>query len=278
MPSNFVFGMIFLKEKELEIKDKKIAFFDSGVGGLTVFARMKSMLKGEDYLYFGDLKNSPYGEKTKEELIQISKKIFDYFKTQDVKAVVMACNTTSATSYNELKNNYDFKIYPIIQSCAKKISQLEVKTLCVFATEATVKTHAYKKYINENNPNINVIEIACPKWVKIVEENRIYESEEQIKEDLQKALIHNPDKIILGCTHYPFLTKILEKYVDKSKIINPADIFVDFIISDLRKNSMLKNSPNGNEEFLVSDNAENFKQASGMFYKLKNLPQKIDLN
>lgn len=262
----------------MEIKDKKIAFFDSGVGGLTVFAQMKQKLKGEDYIYFGDLKNSPYGEKSKDELIKISKKIFDYFAKQDVKAVVMACNTTSATAYEELKNDYDFKIYPIIQSCAKKIAKLDAKKICVFATEATVRTHAYKKYINGQNPSLEVIEISCPKWVKIVEENRIFESEEQIKSDLEMALIYNPDKIILGCTHYPFLTNVLKKYVDELKIINPADIFTDYIISDLKSNSMLKNSPNGQDEFFVSENAENFRHASEMFYKLEKLPQKIDLN
>ena len=214
----------------MEIKDKKIAFFDSGVGGLTVFAKMKELLRGEEYLYFGDLKNSPYGEKSKEDLIKISKKIFDYFAKQDVKAVIMACNTTSATAYDELKDNYGFEIYPIIQSCAKEIAKLDAQKICVFATEATVKTHAYQKYINQYNKDVEVVEIACPKWVKIVEQNRISESEGQIKTDLEKALVCNPDKIILGCTHYPFLTQVLTKYVDENKIINPANIFVDYII------------------------------------------------
>ncbi len=277
MKNKFVFGKIFLRDKQLDNKNKKIAFFDSGVGGLTVFSQMKKMLPNEKYLYFGDLKNSPYGEKSQDELIHISKKIFDFFASQDVKAVVMACNTTSATAYDSLKDNYPYKIYPIIQSCAKKIAQLPVKRICVFATEATVKTHAYQKYINKNNPNIEIFETACPDWVKIVEENRVFESEEQIKSDLEHAFVYNPEKIILGCTHYPFLTKVLVKYVDESKILNPAEIFVDYIIADLKKNSMLKDSPGGQEEFLVSANPQNFKHAADMFYDLKNIPQKTDL-
>lgn len=263
----------------MDTKDKKIVFFDSGVGGLTVYAKMKEILPNEDYIYFGDLKNSPYGEKTKEELIEISKRIFDFFKTQEVKAVVMACNTTSATAYEPLKDNYDFKIYPIIQSCAKEISALNVKIICVFATEATVKTHAYQKYINQNNPDINVVEIPCPSWVKIVEENKVYdkESEKEIKKYVDKALEFNPDKIVLGCTHYPFLTDVISKFADKKIILNPAEIFVNYIKNDLEKNSMLKNSPCGQETFYVSAFPDKFRHAGSMFCNLKNLPQKIEI-
>lgn len=261
----------------MDIKNKKIAFFDSGVGGLTVFSKMKEVLKGEDFIYFGDLANYPYGEKTTQELISISKKIFDYFKTRDVKAVVMACNTTSATAYDALKDDYDFKIYPIIQSCAKEISHMNVKRICVFATEATVNTHAYKKYINQNNSQIEIIEIACPEWVKIVEENIIDKSQDIVKFYLDKAMEHNPDKLILGCTHYPYLANVISKFVDRALLLNPADIFVQYIIDDLRKNSMLKNSTNGLEEIFVSANPESFVHAATMFYKIEKLPKEITL-
>ena len=163
-----------------------IAFFDSGVGGLTVYKEVKKLLPNENYLYFGDTLNMPYGEKTQEELIEIARKIFDFFAEKNVKAVVMACNTTSAMTYETLKNNYDFKIYPIIQSVAKVMSSLPIKNLGVFATPATINSHAYAHEINKLNPTINVTEIACPAWVKIVEENKInnVESIEQIKEKL----------------------------------------------------------------------------------------------
>ena len=261
----------------MEVQNKKIAFFDSGVGGLTVFSKMKQILPDEDYIYFGDLKNSPYGEKSAEELVEISKKIFDFFEKQDVKAVVMACNTTSATAYEPLKDKYNFKIYPVIQSCAKKIAELNVHKVCVFATEATVKTHAYKKYINKYNKTIEIKEIPCPSWVKIVEENKIEdaESEQEIKKYMDMASKFNPDKFILGCTHYPFLTKVLAKFTDKEKILNPADIFVNYIKQDMEQNLMLKDSTGGQETFFVSANADMFKHAGQMFYKLEKNPEKI---
>ena len=98
-----------------------IGFFDSGVGGLSVYARLKKLLPLEDTIYFGDLKNLPYGNKSKEELVYFAANILDFFKTKNVKAVAIACNTSSALAYDSIKNNYDFKIYPIIQSCAKVI-------------------------------------------------------------------------------------------------------------------------------------------------------------
>ena len=121
-------------------KNKSIAVFDSGVGGLTVYEKLKTILPNENYIYFGDLKNSPYGQKSKAQLIEITSNIFNYFKSRDVKAVVMACNTTSANVYEEFKNSFDFKIYPIIQTCAKVISELPIKRLGVFATSATISS------------------------------------------------------------------------------------------------------------------------------------------
>ena len=93
-----------------------IGFFDSGVGGLSVYARFREVLPQENTIYFGDLKNLPYGNKTKEELIGFARNILNFFRSKKVKAVVIACNTSSALAYETIKNEYDFKIYPIIQA------------------------------------------------------------------------------------------------------------------------------------------------------------------
>ncbi|HPT42184.1 MAG TPA: glutamate racemase, partial [Candidatus Gastranaerophilaceae bacterium] len=144
---------------------KPIAFFDSGVGGITVFKKVKELLPYENYIYFGDLKNLPYGEKTSEELYKFVDNILKFFEKQDVKAVVMACNTTSATVYEKLKDNYGFKIYPIIQASAKEISQIQTKKVGVFATNATIKSGIYAKELKKYNPDLEVFEIATPEWV-----------------------------------------------------------------------------------------------------------------
>lgn len=255
-----------------------IGFFDSGVGGLTVFEKVKKILPNEDYLYFGDLKNIPYGEKSKEELITIADSIFRFFETQNVKAVIMACNTTSANTYEELKDKYNFKIYPIIQSCASVIAKLPIKKIGVFATEATIKSGVYAHELKKHNPNLEVFEMSCPPWVNIVENKTQNEPESinAVNFYLHKMLENKPDRIILGCTHYPYLLDILREFAPREMFIDPAQYFAEFIKNDLKQNNLLSNKSIGSEKFFVSATPEKFKEASSMFYPVKDLPTLID--
>lgn len=264
----------------MEEKEKKIAFLDSGVGGVTVFEKLKKLLPNENYVYLGDLKNFPYGNKTYEQLLEITTKNFDYFKTLGVKALVMACNTTSATVYEDLKTKYDFKIYPIIQSSASTIAKLSVKKIGVFATEATIKNGAYGRELKKHNPDLEVFEIACPSWVKIVEDKSQNEPEsiEQVKLYLEQMGVNRankPDKIILGCTHYPYLLEVLEKFAPSELFIDPSEYFAQFIKADLVVNDLINKSNEGSEKFLVSANPEQFKEAASLFYNLKALPEVV---
>ncbi len=223
------------------------------------------------------MKNSPYGQKSKTQLLDITSNIFEYFKNRDVKAVVMACNTTSANVYEEYKNSFNYKIYPIIQTCAKVISDLPIKKLGVFATSATISSGAYKREINKHNSNIEVFEMSCPGWVQIVEENKQNDEKSivKVKENLDKMLENNPEKIILGCTHYPFLLDILSQFAPKEMFIDPSEYFANYVKSDLEK-LHLTNDVGGNEEILVSANPNEFKIAAQMFYKLQDMPSVIE--
>ena len=256
-----------------------IGIFDSGVGGLSVFKELYSLLPQENYIYFGDTKNLPYGNKTKEELINISKSIFDYFQTKNVKAVVMACNTTSAITYDVLKDNYNFKIYPVVQTVAKTIANSNIKKIGVFATKATINSHAYKNNIQAINPNIEVIEIACPEWVNIVE-NELQDNEnaiQNIKMHFDEMMKFNVDKIILGCTHYPFLLNVLTQFAPKELFINPAKDFVDYIISDLKNNNLLNEEKVNEPKFLVSSSKEQFKSSARLFFNVKEA-EEVDIS
>lgn len=260
-------------------KNLPVAFFDSGVGGLTVYKEVKKLLPCEDFLYFGDTNNMPYGEKTKEELVEIARKIFDFFGARGVKAVVMACNTTSAMTYETLKNDYDFKIYPIIQSVARVISGLAIERLGVFATPATINSHAYAREINKLNPSMKITEIACPAWVRIVEEHRLNQPQSllQIKEKVDEMLVHAPEKIILGCTHYPYLRDIIKQFYPEKDLIDPSQFFAEFIKNDLSMAGLLNTDGHGSEKFYVSSNPENFMTASKLFCELKEPPELVRL-
>lgn len=256
-----------------------IGFFDSGVGGVTVFEQVKKLLPNENYIYFGDTKNMPYGEKTEEQLLKFADNIFRFLEEKNVKAVVMACNTTSAIVYEKLKNNYNFEIYPIIQSVSKILSELPIKKIGVFATPATINSHAYAKEIHKHNPDLEIFEIACPEWVKIVEEQKeqMNSSKNAVAQKLHEMMAFKPEKIVLGCTHYPYLENILKEFLPIDMFINPSISFAKAIQTDLVKKNLLNNSTEEKyEKFFVSASPENFKHAASMFYEISETPQLIE--
>lgn len=252
-----------------------IGVFDSGVGGLSVFSQLIKLLPDENYIYFGDTANLPYGNKSQAELVNISTKIFDFFKLKKVKAVVMACNTTSALTYEILKDKYDFKIYPVVQNVAEQIAKEGHKKIGVFATQGTVNSHAYKNELQKHDKNIDVFEIACPEWVSIVE-NELQEDNNSIKNvkmHLDEMLINSPDRIILGCTHYPYLLNTLSKFADEKLFINPAKYFAQSIFADLKKNDLLCDKDVKEHTFFVSANPSQFARASKLFYKVQEIKE-----
>ena len=255
-------------------KNNPIGIFDSGLGGLTVFQEMYSRRNNENYIYFADTLNLPYGTKSKPVLIQITSKILDFFQSKNVKAAVIACNTTSAAAYDTLKNNYDFKIYPIIQTVASDFANLSVKKLGVLATPATANSHAYQREINKINSEIEVYEEPCFDWVQIVEDADFdkVEAKQIIEEHLFKLLDNKVEKIILGCTHYPYLLDRLSSYVDRDMFLNPAPLFASKILRDLDKNGLLSDfSEQKQPEFFASSNPDSFKNSSKFFCEFKEV-------
>lgn len=260
------------------MNNNPIGIFDSGVGGLSVFSKLIKLLPNENYIYFGDTKNLPYGNKTQEELIDIVKNIFDFFEEKQTKAVIMACNTTSAIVYDVLKDKYKFRIYPIVQTASKYIASQNYSSVGIFATNATINSHAYQKSINAYNNKIKVFEIPCPDWANIVEmglQNRP-ENKENIKKIVLEMLKNTPDKIILGCTHYPYLTDILAECTDRNVFIDPAEYFAKYIADDIKALKLDNITREYEPQFFVSSDPEQFIKSSELFFKVEN-PKLINI-
>lgn len=259
------------------MNNNPIGVMDSGIGGLTVFSRLVKVLSNENYIYFGDTKNMPYGSKTKNELIKLAKNIFDFYSKNKAKAVIMACNTTSATVYDELKDDYDFIIYPLIQTAAKCIAQLNISRIGILSTQATAESLTYTRELQKYKENLTVIEKGCPGWVQIVENQTTdsIESRKLIKEYLEFLTAQNVEKIVLGCTHYPYLLDILSSYADKDLFIDPAQYFVDYIKQDLTNRHLLSSIQCYKPKFIVSSDPEKFQKSSKLFYNIKNTPELV---
>ena len=263
------------------IKDRPIGVFDSGIGGLTVLEKLYEACPHEHHIYYADTKNLPYGEKDKDELVEIVRKIFDFYQQQDVKAVVMACNTSSALVYEELADDYDFLIYPIIQITAECVADMGFKRIGVLATTATVESHAYLKSLVEYDRHLLVKENACPLFVSMVEHRKEdYDEEDEdaiILEYLDPILDFRPDKIILGCTHYPHLLSKLRRFAKKNLFLNPAECFSDYIKKDLEKAGLRKTYGVLRTDFYVSSDPQMFKKNASVFIKMKDLPELLVL-
>ena len=148
----------------------------------------------------------------------------------------------------------------------------------VFATEATVKSGKYSQELKKYNPNIVVKEMASKNWVGIVENNiqNINEAKANIKNEIEEMLSFKPEKVILGCTHYPYLMDEFKKYSSQELFIDPAKVFVNFIKNDLENRKLLNlNNQLGKEDFYVSSNPSEFVKNAKIFYDVKTLPTLI---
>ena len=251
--------------------DKKrnapVGVFDSGVGGLTVAREIMRHLPNENIIYFGDTARVPYGSKSKDNIIRYSRQIVNFLKTQDVKAIVIACNTASALALDVVREENDIPIIGVIEPGARAaLGVTQTKKIGVIGTEATIRSQMYDKIIKENEPDATVIGKACPLFVPLVEEGfaKHHVTGEIIDFYLQSFLETEIDSLILGCTHYPLLRSRIREYVgDKITLVNPAyETAMD--LKNLLQEAKMDNPDVADEyasyKFYVSDAADKFKQ------------------
>ena len=201
----------------------KIGIFDSGVGGLTVLKSLSDKYKCIDYIYIGDNKYCPYGDKTKDELLSYAKRIVNYFIEKGISIIVIACNTSCSQTLDELKQIYkNITFIGVIDSTIDIFLKSKKNNVLVIGTSATINSNIYESKKKEKNNNIKVTNLATPKLVPLIE------NMEMTKKVLNEYLkpYNDIDSIILACTHY----KLIEKEIDKNiKVINSSDSIVNTI-------------------------------------------------
>ena len=200
------------------MNDKPIGIFDSGIGGLTVLKEYLKILPNENYIYYADTKNLPYGNKTKEQIIEYSKNIVEFLISKNVKAIIIACGTASSLAYTYLKEHFNIPIFNIIEPTVKN---LKGKNIGVIATEASISSQVWEKEIHKYCPDCNIIVKACPRLVPLAEKGLFNSQETQkVLEDYLSGF-ESVESLILGCTHYPLFSDAISKILgDKVKLIN----------------------------------------------------------
>ena len=237
-----------------------IGIFDSGVGGLTVLRELYRQLPQESIVYFGDTARVPYGDRTSEEIIQFVREILTWMTHQQVKMVIMACNTSSALALDIVRSEFDLPILGLILPGARA-AVTSGKRIGVISTPATAKSHAYRNAVQEIDPHAQVWEIGCPKFVPLIEQNRLHDNytKQVAREYLTPLLREGIDTLIYGCTHYKHLEHIfLEILPPTVKLIDPAQYVVEAAEQELEIMGLKHSLAPSPTYFCVSGSAENF--------------------
>jgi len=265
-----------LKKKKIDFSHLKanqpIGIFDSGVGGLTVAKEVKRLLPNEDLIYFGDTKHLPYGEKSKEAIIEYTTKITQFLLQQNCKAIVIACNTATANALKEVEElvNGEVPIIDVINPVAEKVAFEIHNNVGVIATKATVNSGLYKKSIRKHNKFIKVDELATPLLVPAIEEGFKNHpiTHAIIYNYLSNHKLKNIETLILGCTHYPLLIdEIKQYYGNRVRVIDSPNIVANQLKIILEQHHLLNDSSHkANYQFYLSDLTKNFEKISKKFF------------
>ncbi len=195
-----------------------IGLFDSGVGGLTVVRALMQAAPKVDFVYLGDTARTPYGNKSPEIVKQYAIEDAGYVINQGAKLVIVACNTASALALDELKAKYpNVPFIGVAEPAAQEAAQKSKKSVGVIGTRATVNSGIYQSLIESLNPKLKVLQKACPLFVPLVEEGLVSDqvTKIMIRRYLTGLRQKNVDSLILGCTHYPFLKNLIQRFMGK---------------------------------------------------------------
>lgn len=189
-----------------------VGVFDSGIGGLSVLRELEKILPNEDFYYYGDSLNNPYGEKSDEELFEITSGVVDYLVNKGCRVIVIACNTATTRCMKYLREKYKDIIFVGTVPAIKVACDRDFKNTLVMATPATIESERTMELIRDNiRKDQNIYLVACPGLANAIENNDQEKIEEILKDTFREYKDKEIDSIVLGCTHYPFIKEDILK-------------------------------------------------------------------
>ncbi len=244
----------------MQTNNSPIGVLDSGIGGLTVVRELQQLLPGEDIVYFGDSANCPYGNRSREEILALSRRMLRFLGSRSVKAVAIACNTISALA-DVLSQEFDFPIIGIIAPTAALVAREGLSDVGLFATEFTIASGGYERLIHALDPSVEVVGKGSPLLAELVDSGKFdkdaidAEITRQIGNILSRAPVRH---IILGCTHYPIVIDSFRRLYPGVEFINPAVEQARAVGSHLAENGGLSSKEKGTVSLFTSGSPEVF--------------------
>ncbi len=281
------------------ISEGKIGIFDSGLGGLVIAKAIFSAkgsprireseaggpasggknLSSYDYVYLGDTKWLPYGNKSAGQVYKYTSRAIKYLFDQDCQLVILACNTASALALRKIQQEYLPKFYPgkrvlgvVIPTLEEADKNHKRKIIGVIGTSATIRSHIYKKELIKIDAKAKIFEVAAPKLVPLIERNSLQLAEKTLGLYLQPLLKHNIEALILGCTHYPILEQQIKKLVGKNiKVVSQTDFLPGKLSNYLKRHPEIskKLSKHHQRTFLVTKYNREFGEVAKRLFGRK---------
>ena len=238
--------------------NNKVGVFDSGIGGLSILNELKIVLPNTDFIYFGDSKNCPYGEKSDEDLMNITRRIVDYLKNEGCKLIVIACNTATTRCMKKLRAEYPELIFVGCVPAIKMASDQNFKNTLVMATPATIESERTHELVRDNKrDDQNIYLVPCFGLASAIERN----NKKEIKNILGNIFFEyrdkNIDSIVLGCTHYPFIKKEILEEMPGVTLLDGSRGVANEAKRQLEKNGLLVELDRPGEVIILNSNDSN---------------------
>lgn len=253
--------------------NQPIGVFDSGLGGISVLREITALLPAEDYIFYGDSANAPYGVRPTEEIKQLTTAVFDKLIACGVKAIVIACNTASSAAGDALRKAYpEIPIIAIEPALKPAVLSCPGGTVAVMATEATLREKKFQRLMESYQEQANILKLPCPGLPEFVERGELHSEALQafLQERLSSLGEVQLDGIILGCTHYPFVQEMIQKVAGSSvKIFDGAAGTARQLKRRLKARGCLKASGQGHITWLNSSPDPVFLERSKMLYDMR---------
>ena len=252
--------------------ERAIGVFDSGVGGLTVLNSIKSLLPNENIIYIGDNYHCPYGDKTPAQLFKYASGIVEYFIKQNVKLIVLACNTTSSTVLERLQMTYpQVMIIGVIDATVNDFINRKVANTLIIATVATIKSNKYPETIKQIDSKIETFSLATPKLVPLVESGKYKEGIYDVLHEYLDEYKERIQSIILGCTHYPILKEQIENVLPNIEYVSSSEAISKSVKDILSKKKLLNLNKNNYIKIYTTGDVDEFIYSSSGFFDYTNL-------
>lgn len=263
------------------MNNRPIGLLDSGIGGLTVLKKVTHVLPDENTVFIADQKNLPYGDKTPDEIYELTKKMVDFLIEQDAKIIIFACNTATAWALERIRPEVDVPLIGVIQSGSLLATQVsKTGRIGVIGTVATINSDAYQKEIIYRDQKAEVFQKATPKLVPYIESGAFKNADLNLIKEQLGTLIDDPiDSLILGCTHYPIIADQIQSVLPKVNLVDPADQVATYTKNVLTRDRQLGENYQATHLYFTTGDVEHFNHQADQVLNDNNIAaQKANLD